>query len=264
MGAQTKRGRPSSQALEVVAAGLSHRGRVRDHNEDALALLPEQGLFIVADGMGGHQAGETASKAVVTVLPKMIEQQRAAAAKGDLPSLSRTLRDAIAELSRLLRQQSAEQTGLAGMGSTVVLACIRGDAAVIAHMGDSRAYLLRRGKLKQLTDDHSLVGILLRQGEITPAEARVHPARSRISRYVGMQGDAQPEARTLKLLRGDRLLLCTDGLTGMVEDEAIASILTAESDPEAACAALIDAANKSGGNDNITAIILDWNRARPQ
>ncbi len=256
---------PTSPRTAVLRAGaLTDRGRVRDHNEDAYALLPEDGLYIVADGMGGHQAGETASQAVVTVLPKMIEQRRAAARKRDVPSLARTVQDAIAELSRMLRQQSAEQTGLAGMGSTVVLACIRDEAAIIAHMGDSRAYLFRRGKLKQLTDDHSLVGILLRQGEITPAEARVHPARNRISRYVGMEGEARPEARTLKLLRGDRLLLCTDGLTGMVEDDAIASLLAAERDPEGACAALINAANKGGGKDNITALILDWGRAMPR
>lgn len=256
---------PTSPRTGVLRAGaLTDRGRVRDHNEDAFAVVPEQSLYIVADGMGGHQAGETASKAVVTVLPKMIEQRRAAAGKRDAASLSRTVRDAIAELSRLLRQQSAEQTGLAGMGSTVVLACIPDDTAVIAHLGDSRAYLFRRGKLKQLTNDHSLVGILLRQGEITPAEARVHPARSRISRYVGMQGEAQPEARTLKLLRGDRLLLCSDGLTGMVEDEAIASLLAGAHDPEAACAALVNAANKGGGKDNITVLILDWGRAMPR
>jgi protein phosphatase len=243
---------------DVRSAGLSDKGKVRPANEDAFAMLSKQGLFIVSDGMGGHQAGATASEIVVRVLPKML-QQRVSALRGNAErAVCRALRDTIVALSQNVRQQSAGQPGLAGMGATVVLAWIRNREAFIAHMGDSRAYLYRGEKLKQLTADHSVVGILLRRREITPEEARVHPARSQISRYVGMDGLVYPDVRTLRLSSGDRLLLCTDGLTGMVSDKTIARILGRYREPEAACRSLVDAANAKGGHDNVTVLVADW------
>lgn len=262
MGAQTERGRPSSEALEVFAAGLSHRGRVREQNEDALALLPEQGLFIVADGMGGHHAGELASRAVVTVLPKMLGPRAGSASSAEPRHLRKAAREAIGQLSLQLQAQSAGQPGLSGMGSTVVLAWVHGQFAVISNLGDSRAYLYRRRKLRQLTNDHSLVAILLRHGEITAAEAKNHPARGRLSRYVGMDGEARANVRVVRLEPGDRLLLCSDGLTGMIEDAAIAGILDAAEVPELACERLVRAANEAGGRDNITVLVVSIDRAR--
>ncbi len=262
MGAQTERGRPLGEALDVFAAGLSHRGRVREQNEDALALLPEQGLFIVADGMGGHHAGEVASRAVVAVLPEMLGQRVSPASSPEPPRLRQAAREAIGELSRQLRAQSAGQPGLSGMGATVVLAWVREAHAVIAHLGDSRAYLYRRRKLRQLTSDHSLVAILLRHGEITADEAKNHPARGRLSRYVGMDGEARADVRLVRLQAGDRLLLCSDGLTGMIEDAAIAGILGAAEAPEPTCERLVKAANETGGRDNITVLVADIGGAR--
>ncbi|MGH9940136.1 MAG: PP2C family protein-serine/threonine phosphatase [Blastocatellia bacterium] len=237
-------------------AALSDVGKVRQNNEDAFALLPEHGLFIVSDGMGGCRAGETASKIVVEALPRMIERRLAAIQSERADVVSLALRDAIVDLSQQLRRQSAGNPDLAGMGATVALACMRKDRLFIAHMGDSRAYLYRGGKLDQLTEDHSVVGILLRGGEITPEEVEVHPARGVLSRYVGMEGMVYPDTRALELLAGDRLLLCTDGLTGMAPDSRIAEILGACDDPQEACQALVEAANASRGNDNVTALVV--------
>ena len=144
------------------------------------------------------------------------------------------------------------------MGATVVLAMIKRRSAYIAHMGDSRAYLFRDNQLKQLTEDHSIVGILLRHGDITPEEATEHPAKGRLSRYVGMEGKVYPDVRSIAIKKEDRLLLCSDGLSGMLNDRNIAELLIMHPDPQAACKALADAANSAGGTDNITVVIVDW------
>jgi serine/threonine protein phosphatase PrpC len=240
------------------AAALSDAGRVRKRNEDAVALLPSEGLFIVADGIGGHQAGATASQIVTEALPTMIHTRVAQIRANDTESWSLAVRDVIVELSQQIRRQSASEAGFAGMGATVVLAHIRADRALIAHMGDSRAYLYRHYDLRQLTDDHSVVGVLLRKGQITPEEADDHPAQGRLSRYVGMDGEVYADVQVLSVSCGDRLLLCTDGLTGMVADAAIATTLGECDDPEATCRALVDAANEAGGRDNITVLVVDF------
>jgi protein phosphatase len=252
-----KRGTPDQPGI-LNAAVLSEVGRVRQANEDAYALLPEQGLFIVSDGMGGQQAGGLASRIVVEVLPQMLAQRLSSALEGQAAEFSRVLRDTIIELSQQIRQQASSRTGLAGMGATLVMACVRNEHAFIAHMGDSRAYLYRRRKLRQLTDDHSVVALLLRHGEITREQADRHPAKGRLSRYVGMEGDAYPDVRVIKLARDDRILLCSDGLTGMVADNTIAKLLSERSDPELACRALVEAADTAGGRDNITVLVVDW------
>ncbi|MDI7278161.1 MAG: SpoIIE family protein phosphatase, partial [Anaerolineae bacterium] len=143
-------------------------------------------------------------------------------------------------------------------GATVAAAWLRGGQAHLAHMGDSRIYLYRQGRLSQQTEDHSVVALLLRSGEITPEEARRHPARHQITRHVGMEGEVYADVRTIQLEPGDRLLLCTDGLTGPLDDERVAALLAEHGDPEAACRALVAAANAAGGADNITALVVDW------
>jgi len=252
-----KRGAPDQPGI-LNAAVLSEVGRVRQANEDAYALLPEQGLFIVSDGMGGQQAGGLASRIVVEVLPQMLAQRLSPALEGQAAEFSRVLRDSIVELGQQIRQQASHRPALAGMGATLVLACVRNEHAFIAHMGDSRAYLYRRRKLRQLTNDHSVVAFLLRHGEITSKEAAGHPAKGRLSRYVGMEGDAYPDVKVIKLARGDRILLCSDGLTGMVADNTIDKLLSKHSDPELACRALVEAANTAGGRDNITVLVVDF------
>jgi protein phosphatase len=242
--------------LTVRYAGLTDVGRVRQANEDNWAADPEQGLFIVADGMGGESAGALASKAVVATLPGLVRQYL-----GTLDGLPRgrarrRMTRAIAALSTQLRQQTQNEPGLEGMGSTVVCVLVRGSLMLVAHMGDSRAYRVRAGRLKQLTKDHSLIRLLLDSGDSTPEEAATHPARGRLTRNVGMEGEPLPQTQLLELKPGDLLLLCTDGLTGMLSDEQILSVLNEPDSVENRCQRLVDAANHAGGQDNVTVVLL--------
>ena len=237
-------------------AGLTDVGRVRQRNEDNWAADPAQGLFIVADGMGGEFAGELASRAVVTTLPELVRKYLGTMEGLPNGRAGRRMGKAIATLSTQLRQQTQNEPGLAGMGSTVVCALVRGRKALVAHLGDSRAYLLRTGRLKQLTKDHTLVQVLLDSGEITPEEAVTHPARGRLTRSVGMAGEPLPQTRMLELRPGDLVMLSTDGLTGMVSDGQILSILKEPLPLETQCRRLVDAAKATGGADNITVALL--------
>jgi serine/threonine protein phosphatase PrpC len=245
-------------SLALRAACLSDTGRVRKQNEDRCLVDLERTLFIVADGIGGQQAGEVASEAVVTVLPPMIEQHMARLNPRSARSIEDVLRSAILELSQNLRTESKGRLGLQGMGATVVLVWLRRGMAHLAHLGDSRIYLLRRGKLIRETEDHSVVAMLLRRKEITAEEARMHPARGRITRYVGMEGDVFADVRSIPLQHGDRFLLCSDGLSGMLTGEQIAHLLHTHTEPELACKALVEAANAAGGKDNITALVVNY------
>jgi protein phosphatase len=144
------------------------------------------------------------------------------------------------------------------MGATLVMTLIRENCCFVANMGDSRAYLFRQGKLRQLSEDHSVVGILLRTGEIGQEEADRHPARGQLTRYIGMLDEVNPYQCNVTLKPGDRLLLCSDGLTGLVDDAAIARVLRDNKEPQATCKALVAAANSAGGHDNVTVVIVDW------
>lgn len=241
----------------ITAAGLTDQGKIRKNNEDHYYVDAEQGLFIVSDGMGGHAAGELASKVVVEVLPRILPPRLENIQDLSDPRATETTLDVLSKLSRYVRNESSKSAGISGMGATVVLCLIRNNHTLIGHMGDSRAYLLRGEQLKQLTTDHSVVQLLIDTGRITPEQAVRHPARSRITCYVGMQGEALPEARVIELVPDDRLLLCTDGLTGMLPPQTITELLHTHPDPEHACQALIDAANKAGGKDNITVIVIN-------
>jgi len=243
--------------VRIRHAGRTDRGRVRAHNEDAWVADPQQGLYVVADGMGGEFAGALAAKVVVETLPSLLRQKMAGIEDFARPGAATPLLAALAELSHRLRQETEHQPGLAGMGATVVLALIRGAQALVAHLGDSRAYLLRGGGLERLTRDHSLVQLLLDGGEITPAEAATHSARGQLTRNVGMAGEPLPEARVLALSPGDRLLLCTDGLTGMLSDAELPALAGPNQGPEETCARLVQAANEAGGKDNVTVVVMD-------
>jgi len=242
--------------LTIRYAGLTDVGRVRQTNEDNWTADPEQGLFIVADGMGGEFAGALASKTVVATLPESVRKclgTKASLANG---SARKRMVNAIATLSTQLRRQTQDEPGLAGMGSTVVCVLVRDSKAMVAHMGDSRAYRLRAGKLQQLTRDHTLIQLLLQSGEITPEEAATHPARGQLTRSVGMAGEPLTQVRLLQLKPGDLLMLCTDGLTGMLSGDQILSILNKPVSLPKRCRRLVDAANEAGGRDNITVLLL--------
>jgi serine/threonine protein phosphatase PrpC len=227
-------------------------GLVREHNEDSLVARPP--LFAVADGMGGQEAGEIASEIAIETLVSQAPE---------LPD-SKELGNAVVAANHAVMSAAANGIGRPGMGTTLTAAILRGNELAIAQVGDSRAYLLHDGVLQQLTRDHSYVANLVEQGEITEEEARWHPQRSVITRALGGDEDMVPDLYELDVERGDRLLLCSDGLYGMVEDERMKEILLEQSDPQQATDALVDEAKKEGGHDNITAIVVDMLRDTPE
>ena len=232
-------------------------GRGRDNNEDAagrfepddVAVLAERGaLYVVADGMGGHQAGEVASNYAVK---KILHAYYALPWAGPQETLGAAVQAANAEI----HEEGQRNPERADMGTTVVAAVVRGNEAVIAHAGDSRAYLLRDGALRQLTRDHTWVADRLADGTLTPEQAIDHPNRNVITRNLGHRAEVQPDITSVRLRSGDRLLLCSDGLWGMLRDEQIAPLLAHGSAADAA-RALIDAANEAGGRDNIGVAVV--------
>lgn len=244
-------------------AALSDVGKSRDVNEDACRVEPEIGLFVVSDGMGGHKGGHLASGIVTEDLPVMIENKLHTLRSGRAHAVRRVFKTTLAEQSKQLWMEAVVgEHGFREMGATVVVLLIRDSRAYVANLGDSRIYRLRRTGLKQLTRDHSVVSELLEAGRILPHEAQTHEARGQITQYIGMDDTkAAPHLRTFALRKGDRLLLCTDGLTDMLDDLAIRRILTTNADPDAACRALVDEANDAGGHDNITVVVVDCVKA---
>jgi len=242
----------------LLFAGLSDRGRIRSRNEDEWYANSEMGVFVVSDGMGGQSAGDLSAKVVVTSLPSMLRRNMEDVEDLEEPEVPAKLMKVLAELSELLHTESRHEPALKGMGATVALTMIRRAKALIGHIGDSRVYLLRDEKLSRLTKDHSLVQILVDFGEITPEQAAIHPIRGQITQFVGMPGEALPEVQLLHLKHGDRLMLCSDGLTEMLPDREIENLLLECPLPDTACEVLVNAASEEGGRDNITVIVIDW------
>lgn len=243
--------------MHTKHAGITDVGLVREQNEDNWCAHPEMGLFIVADGMGGHLGGGTASSAVVAVLPSMLNRALKGRSVQD-DEVTATIQSTLCQLSNELRDGGSEYPELSGLGSTVVLLYLHNQNAYIAHLGDSRAYLLRKNKFTRLTNDHTIVQLLIDSGDIKPEEAASHPARGQLTRYVGMKNNPLPECGVFKPQHGDCVLLCTDGLTGLVKDTAIKKTLKQDPDLAACCRKLVDAANKAGGKDNITALLVSF------
>lgn len=226
-------------------AGLTDVGRVRAYNEDSVLLEPP--LFAVADGLGGHEAGEVASGVAVAALLD------ASPARADAKALGRAVRAA----NRAVIRAAREGRGREGMGTTLTAAIAEGTRIAVAHVGDSRAYLLHGDTLERITRDHSMVADMIRQGTLTEEESRSHPNRSVITRALGTDPNMFADIFEVDAEPGDRLLICSDGLTGMLADERIAEILGDYGDPEMAVRALVDAANEAGGHDNISVIVVD-------
>ncbi len=219
-------------------------GRQRNANEDS--LFTRAPVFVVADGMGGAQAGEVASKAA------------AEAFAGELASAppERVLRETIEGANRSIHQHARNDPGLAGMGTTITAAIVDPEAEEVAigHVGDSRAYRLRDGKLERLTRDHSLVEEMRRKGQLTEAQAEDHPQRSIITRALGPEPEVEVDLQTVPAQAGDVFLICSDGLTTMLDDDHIARLLSRASTMQTAVRALVDEANRAGGRDNITVV----------
>jgi protein phosphatase len=220
-------------------------GRERPHNEDAYLAQPP--LYAVADGLGGHQAGEVASRVAVESLA------RDAPDNNDAAGLGRAVESA----NDAVLDAADQGLGREGMGTTLTAAVVRGTRITLAHVGDSRAYLLHEGALSRITEDHSVVADMVRSGTISEEEARVHPSRSVITRALGSDEDMRADTRDIVAHAGDALLLATDGLHGMLTDSEIADILDAAADPASAAQALVDAANAAGGSDNVTVVVVE-------
>lgn len=220
-------------------------GCVREHNEDSLVVAPP--LYVVCDGMGGHAAGEVASEIAVNVIADRAPATPDATALGQ----------AVEEANLAIIQAAREGVGRAGMGCTCTAAMLENERLVVAQVGDSRAYLLHGGVLQQITRDHSLMADFIEAGQITPEEARVHPQRSVITRALGSDPRTQPDLFEINVSTGDRLLICSDGLTSMIEDYEIEDILNRTPDPQIAASKLVNAAVAAGGHDNVTVIVVN-------
>jgi protein phosphatase len=230
-------------------------GRRRRVNEDRYALAPDLGLFLVADGMGGHTAGQVASELAAEAALHAVRTLQDASA-----SLSEKLRYAVVSANREIYQAGRQRPELSGMGTTLVALLLGEGRAALAHVGDSRAYLLRGGQMRRLTDDHSVVGELLRRREISEDAARDHPHRHVLTRALGVRPSVEPDLAEISPEPGDIFALCSDGLTIHVRDEDIADVIAGERDPQQAVDSLIDRANAGGGDDNITVLILHFDK----
>ena len=233
---------------KVTAHGRSDIGRVRAGNEDA--ILIGSSVFAVADGMGGHRGGEVASAAALEPL-RALDGRHFASPDAAMDALTEAVVTANATVSR----RSQVEPDLAGMGTTLTAVLVDGRDAHLVHVGDSRAYLSRGDRFLQLTDDHTLVQALIDQGRITRDQVATHPHRSVITRAVGVADDVEVDGLHLTLRDGDRLILCSDGLSGVVDDDTIARTLRAHG-PEETPARLIEVANAAGGPDNITVLVI--------
>ena len=250
--------------MRVESESISDIGRKRKSNEDHYCADDERGLYVVADGMGGHAAGEVASQIAVETIEDFIRltsnSQDATWPYGleeNLTFNGNRLKTSIRFANRRVLEKTRERAEYEGMATTVVAALIDGGKADIAHVGDSRMYLIREGKIRRLTDDHSWVNEQVLSGVIDVQQARTHPLRNVVTRALGGREDLEVDMQTLSLQAMDLLLLCSDGLTSMLDDEQILRIVIAGGhDKQRALAGLIDAANRSGGEDNTTAILL--------
>lgn len=285
---EAARSRPSFSSVEVDVAGLSHQGLVRPNNEDRYLVLRagrylhplmtnlEEGCLpkqfgetvhgmIVADGLGGMEAGEVASRLAITGMLEQLLCTPDWIFRNDGPwmvEIVRRIERRFRIIHESLLEEARKDPRLEGMGTTLTMALSLGPVALVAHVGDSRAYLFRRGGLRQLTLDHTLAQAMVQSGALAPAEAAAHPGRHMLTQAMGTTGVApQPQVEHVALEDADRLLLCTDGLSEMVDDATIALELAQQPSAEKACQALVDRALAQGGKDNVSVIVASYHVA---
>lgn len=243
--ARAERDAADSPNATVFFGSRTEVGHVREHNEDSLVAVPP--LFAVADGMGGHEAGEVASEIAINTITELAPDH------ADSDALAR----AVCAANLNVIKAPAHGVGREGMGTTLTAAILEGERLIIAQVGDSRAYLLHQGKLQQLTRDHSLMADMIEAGQLTEAEARVHPNRSVITRAIGSDPHMQPDIYELNVETGDRILLCSDGVCTMIEDPQIQHIMAHSRTAQECADGLVAAALEAGGFDNATAVVVD-------
>jgi protein phosphatase len=251
--------------MKLAAAGRTHVGMKRAHNEDSLRLCRDEGLFIVADGMGGHASGEVASQMSVETLAEFF---RATAEDDEITWPYKIDKDRKYDESRVVTgiklsnrrifESASRDTRLKGMGTTIVATFFNEERCYIGHVGDSRVYRFRQGKLIQLTEDHSLLNDYIKMRQLTPEEIEAFPHKNVIVRALGMKETVQVDVLSEAPEESDVYLLCSDGLSGMITDQAMQDILSQDDDLDVTCERLIDVANDNGGTDNITVILVRY------
>ncbi|MCZ6781942.1 MAG: Stp1/IreP family PP2C-type Ser/Thr phosphatase [Proteobacteria bacterium] len=237
------------------AAACTDVGLRRRVNEDRYALAPDLGLYLLADGMGGHSAGQVASQLAAEASLRAIETLQ-----GGRVSPTERLRHAVSCANREIYSQAQSQPELGGMGTTLVALLAADGRIALAHVGDSRAYLIRRGRIRLLTDDHSLVGELLRRREISEDAAREHPHRHVLTRALGVRRNVEPDLAEMSPLAGDLFVMCSDGLTNHVRDDEIAARVREGVDLQESCDGLVELANRRGGEDNTTVVVVRYEK----
>lgn len=237
--------------MKLIAAACSDVGLRRQANEDSFATAPELGLYVVADGMGGHRAGKVASELATEHALRAIQ-----ALQGATASPAEKLRQAVSCANREVHHSAQADPELKGMGTTLVAVLATRERVALAHVGDSRAYLVRGGRIRQLTDDHSLVAELVRRRQISEADAREHPHRHVLTRALGVASTTQPDLAELTPVPGDTFVLCSDGLTTHLRDAEILELVGADPDLQKCCDALVACANQRGGVDNVTVVLV--------
>ncbi|SDW02026.1 protein phosphatase [Marininema mesophilum] len=234
----------------------THKGRVRDHNEDSVGLFESEDgvpVAVVADGMGGHQAGDVASQSVVRIIKEELHHLKR---DMDTEKIRKLTLRAVAKANHEVYEMASNNSKLQGMGTTTITAVLGDDEIVLSHIGDSRAYLLHEDGLYQLTEDHSLVNVLKKHGEITEEEAKVHPQRNVIVRAVGTNDEVEPDIIVTPWYEGDILMICSDGLSNMVEVDEVGIVLTANLPLSKKADLLLERALEAGGTDNISVILI--------
>ena len=255
-------GQTTDHRFKVASAGLTDVGRKRDHNEDSYLIDNELQLYVVADGMGGHAGGGTASRIAVETIDRELRSARASSEDPFRPEvplqdspLPDAIRNAVGSACQAIFTAAQEDPRLAGMGTTVIALLVRGDQAFFAHVGDSRAYLIRGELIQQISEDHSLVNEQIKAGMITPEEAKHSRYKNIITRSVGFEEEVQVDVMGLTLQPEDTFVLCSDGLANMVDDEELRQVIDA-TPLERAPEKLVEMANERGGDDNITVIVV--------
>jgi PPM family protein phosphatase len=235
--------------LKYSSYALTNPGRIRPNNEDFFVIDNQKSLYLLADGMGGHNAGEVASQGVCKLFEKYFEYPE--------ENIKNHMVDVFKKVNNIIFTQSSKDESLKGMGATFIACYIKNGIAHLCHAGDVRAYRFRNENLKQITEDHSSVASLIKQGFITEEQAKEHPLRSRVSRAVGINKNTFPDYNQIVLNKNDTILLCSDGLWNMLDNNNILEVLSKPDKIEEKCRELLKKANNEGGKDNVTAILIE-------
>lgn len=241
----------------VSSAGLSITGKVRSINEDFFSIDNDKQLYIVADGLGGHNAGEVASSNSTRIINSLITDEIIEKFRNHTDIIGDALISAVQETHKAISEMSKNSSEYSNMGTTIVLALVIDSVIHIVHVGDSRVYLLKNGHFSRITDDHSYVMALVKEGKMSEKDIRKSPIKNHLLQAIGSPSPIKPEYTKYELMPGDKALLCSDGLWELIEDVQLGEELQRKLPPQDICSRLVDTANNNGGHDNITAVVVE-------